>query len=549
MGTHISRVKSVDLDAWTDEHLQSVLRWGNTRANKYWEAKLAPGHVPSEAKIENFIRTKYEAKRWVMDGDIPDPASLDTEGDDDVPLNLVQEKAKLERSALQRASSTSGQPPLPLRRQPQHVDLFDDSTIAPPRANTASPSVSGPPPPPKTDVAPKQSKPGESLLGLDFFGSSQLAPSGRPSSAASNFTGSTAPSRPDLKQSILSLYASGPRQQPHNQAQNTQSTSFGGMPSPPIQQQPQQSSFGGLDDAFSGLSFASPALPLPKQPQQQSKPSPFANLGNVSSQRSTPAAAQVMSPSSTTSGGGFFNTAPKPTQVSSPPPPKPSQAQRSFSSSSGFGGFESAPGLSPVTSSTSKPNTSAGLDDLFDFGAASPPPPPPKPAISPPTQNFNSAFNLSAPAAPGQNKPQPVRNPAQNPAQNPTVSTSSGWANTDAWGSNDAWGTPEPTPAPTINTTSTIKPSPAFPASTNDFGWGDSMSASKPAGLGNGSGGAGKDTFRAPISPPKISADEDFGGWSIAPVNAPGAGSSTAGKKPAGGGFGGSEDLFSNVWE
>lgn len=67
MGTHISRVKSVDLDAWTDEQLQSMLRWGNARANKYvqppsasrlehhidvtdryWEAKLAPGHVPAE---------------------------------------------------------------------------------------------------------------------------------------------------------------------------------------------------------------------------------------------------------------------------------------------------------------------------------------------------------------------------------------------------------------------------------------------------------------------------------------------------------------------
>ena len=34
MGTHISRVKSVDLDSWTDEQLQSMLRWGNTRANK-----------------------------------------------------------------------------------------------------------------------------------------------------------------------------------------------------------------------------------------------------------------------------------------------------------------------------------------------------------------------------------------------------------------------------------------------------------------------------------------------------------------------------------
>jgi stromal membrane-associated protein len=70
MGTHVSRVKSVDLDAWTDEQLQSVLKWGNSRANKsvrgaihrcrspanrlcrYWEAKLASGHVPSEAYVE-----------------------------------------------------------------------------------------------------------------------------------------------------------------------------------------------------------------------------------------------------------------------------------------------------------------------------------------------------------------------------------------------------------------------------------------------------------------------------------------------------------------
>ncbi len=32
-------------------------------------------------KIENFIRTKYESKRWVMDGQMPDPATLDDEDD------------------------------------------------------------------------------------------------------------------------------------------------------------------------------------------------------------------------------------------------------------------------------------------------------------------------------------------------------------------------------------------------------------------------------------------------------------------------------------
>jgi stromal membrane-associated protein len=35
MGTHISKVKSVDLDSWTDEQLQSMLKWGNARANMY----------------------------------------------------------------------------------------------------------------------------------------------------------------------------------------------------------------------------------------------------------------------------------------------------------------------------------------------------------------------------------------------------------------------------------------------------------------------------------------------------------------------------------
>ena len=123
MGTHISRVKSVDLDAWTDEQLQNMLRWGNTRANKFvmsisaeFRGLTSKGigrrslllgtflqkrrfdglhlerrglHICS--KIENFIRTKYDSKRWVMDGGMPDPSTLDTEGDDDVVRHFRSE--------------------------------------------------------------------------------------------------------------------------------------------------------------------------------------------------------------------------------------------------------------------------------------------------------------------------------------------------------------------------------------------------------------------------------------------------------------------------
>lgn len=112
-------VKSIDLDTWTSEQVATVQRWGNRRANAYWEAHLRPGHMPPDqlsnvyrpffahvhthsvttqydlliffelvlpvvytkySKIESFIRSKYESKRWVMDGPMPEPETLDEEG-------------------------------------------------------------------------------------------------------------------------------------------------------------------------------------------------------------------------------------------------------------------------------------------------------------------------------------------------------------------------------------------------------------------------------------------------------------------------------------
>ncbi|KAF4637210.1 hypothetical protein G7Y89_g873 [Cudoniella acicularis] len=497
MGTHISRVKSVDLDAWTDEQLQSVLQWGNSRANKYWEAKLAPGHVPSEAKIENFIRTKYESKRWVMDGGIPDPSTLDAEGDDDVPLSLVKEKQAIVRSNSTKAASGPSQ----VRRAPQ-PDLFAQDDGPPPRASTTGPAAARPGPPPKAEPAPpKQTKPADSLLGLDFFGT-ESPPPARPLSAQA--TPGTQ-SRPDLKQSILSLYATAPRSQPQQQPSHASSGSFGGMQSPMQQSPPaQKNTFGGMNDAFSSLSFSNSASP---GLQSQQKTSAFAGLGNISSHNRTPS---QISPQGPLSGGSFFDTKPatKPAQQ----PPQPS---RGFSSSSGFGAFDSAPGISPGPSTTA----SSGLNDLFDFSTPAAQPAPPKPTIASPTVTQSSVFNLSQPAPP---KPQ---------AQAP-MAAMSGWGNTDAWGSNDAWNSA--TKSPTI-----AKPAQSQ-ASTANFGWGSSGTSLANQSIVPG-GGGGFNTGSS--TQPKVSVDEDFGGWSSA---APATGTGQA--KPAGG-FATSEDLFSNVWE
>ncbi|KAL3962543.1 hypothetical protein ACCO45_004066 [Purpureocillium lilacinum] len=460
MGTHISRVKSVDLDSWTDEQLQSILSWGNARANKYWEAKLAAGHAPSEAKIENFIRTKYELKRWVMDGPMPDPATLDVDGDDDVP------SASPRGALAPEADLIGGDDPIPARA----------STVSP-AANRVAPKAE--------PAAPKATNTKDSLLGLDFLGGSTAPP--RPSSTP----GVTSPggqSRPDLKQSILSLYATAPKPQPqhqpqhHHHASQQQHGQFGGMPSPPMAQQ------GGFNDAFSSLSIGNNA---PRAPAAD----PFAGLGGGSSGRSN---SQTSSSNAFggLSGGSFFDAKP------------------------------SGP-VAPYTNRGPLTRGSAG-SARFHLLQLSPPlrsPPSPRPWVTSLTCHHRSVFNLSSP----QNKP--ATSP---PAAATSASALGGMGMADPWGGNE-WATPAPAPAP----------APAAPAKASP-----ELTKTTSSSLGWGSGGAFASTPIVPGSgggfnpAPKVAADEEFGGWasSAAPAN-------TNAAAPKQSGFGGDEDLFSNVWQ
>ncbi|KAK5166918.1 ARF GAP with effector function(s) [Saxophila tyrrhenica] len=454
MGTHISRVKSVDLDSWTDEQMQSMLRWGNARANRYWESKLAEGHVPNESKIENFIRTKYDSKRWAMDGPVPDPSTLDVPGeggDDDVPLNVVREKVVGDRER-----STSG-------------NARNGSGVLPP--------------------------PG---------GGQRSAPPARPSSTGASTPG--VPGRADLKSSILSLYASKPAAAPQPQPQQQQSQQqqsqqsnasfFGGMQSPPLTSPTQQpsSSFGGMNDAFGSLSFSSPQ-------QSQAKPTPFSNFSPPQGHARQPSASK-----SALSGGSFFDT--KPAAPAKPTQPTHQPREESFGGD--FGDFSSAVSPPPTTTVRSPPAATSNMNNLFDLQSS--PPPPPKPAVQspPPIQpqqqqpkqpNF-SAFNLSQPSA-------PAKQPS--PPQTQT-STFGSLSNMDAWGSNDAWATPEPAqqpqPAPFQSSSSSFnKPAaPAAPMQTEfDSGWGDMTSPAPPA--------ANTTTSAGGFS---VQQDEEFGGWSHA---------------------------------
>uniref|UniRef100_A0A8B9JKZ2 Small ArfGAP 1 n=1 Tax=Astyanax mexicanus TaxID=7994 RepID=A0A8B9JKZ2_ASTMX len=66
LGVHISRVKSVNLDQWTPEQIQSVQSMGNTKARQLYEAHLPDNfrRPQTDQAVEFFIRDKYEKKKY-----------------------------------------------------------------------------------------------------------------------------------------------------------------------------------------------------------------------------------------------------------------------------------------------------------------------------------------------------------------------------------------------------------------------------------------------------------------------------------------------------
>ncbi len=404
----------------------------------------------------------------------------------------------MERSSSHRAASTSST--VTQRRAP-NVDLFgDDAGPAQPRPNTTEPPISHPPVSKEEQTAyHKQAKQGDSLLGLDFFAPPETLPSGGAGSGTRAPKSSSGPSRPDLKQSILSLYSSGPKtagQQPGSGQpgvfdSSLHARSTHGQPS----QQYSQPSTASLAGAFEGLSFSTPHA----QPQP-SKPPPFAGF-------STPVAPTTSS--NVGFGGGFFDPAPK----------AATSTQTSWASPGGFDTMAALKSPAAPVALTQPQSSKSG--DLFDLSG---PPSPPKPADPTSPRNFNAAFNLTT--AKQNTKPQGQANviPVTGSSLNPALSTM------DAWGAADAWSTPD-------KSSSQVPPEKA--------GYMPSLSRNE-ADWGSASGGdTGFGDFGATV--PKVSADEDFGGWSSAAPQATTSSVSNPPSKPAGG-FSG-DDLFSNVWE
>lgn len=69
LGVHISKVKSVGLDSWTEEQISSMQSMGNASAAAKYEANLPENlrfsRPESDNTLEKFIRDKYERKLYL----------------------------------------------------------------------------------------------------------------------------------------------------------------------------------------------------------------------------------------------------------------------------------------------------------------------------------------------------------------------------------------------------------------------------------------------------------------------------------------------------
>lgn len=99
LGVHISKVKSVNLDQWTQEQVQCVQEMGNAKARRLYEAFLPEcfQRPETDQSTEIFIRDKYDRKKY-MDKVIDIQMLRKEKSCDNIPKEpVVFEKMKLKR--------------------------------------------------------------------------------------------------------------------------------------------------------------------------------------------------------------------------------------------------------------------------------------------------------------------------------------------------------------------------------------------------------------------------------------------------------------------
>ncbi|KAF9928400.1 hypothetical protein FBU30_002398 [Linnemannia zychae] len=284
------KVKSVDLDSWTVEQVENMIKWGNEKTNMYWEARLPERNIPNESTsgIDPWIRSKYEHKQFAQKGSLPDPSELGPI-DEALLMELYgkaepdsRSKAHMSRSNDSSSGGFTGMiapppanptrssfPKKPTSSGVQGADLFSIGQRTTPAKAAPAPAQEDffgfNDPIPTSTPAQKASTPAPSSAAQDLF--SMAAPASTPATpAAGTANAAAAPAKTgnsDWKSNIMSLYgAQSSAPKPNNntngfgQLQGMDAFGFGQAPVQQQQQQQQHNPWGN-DDAFGAMQQAS----------------------------------------------------------------------------------------------------------------------------------------------------------------------------------------------------------------------------------------------------------------------------------------------------
>ena len=388
LGVHISRVKSVNLDSWTEEQVSIMQQMGNRKAKLIYEALLPENfrRPQTDSSLEQFIRAKYEHKRYLdrsVPFEMPKPKPLDTS------FLPAQDTSKQRHSAIggigQRASGGGILlPPVPtsghhIQRHHQPQSAPQPVQQSPGTARTATGN--------KSDILgffddDNQSQPNAGRSGLEkgVSGITLTPPEGAakvpPQQQGGTMTHSATTSNLADDLSFLAPAAPSSHPQQHHQR------SVSGFDLMGLGASSNGNGGGNSSDAApnasSNGSSVNDILSLYKQ--QPSQPSLASNFPMYSSasQQGAPAA----QPQSTFhSQFGSFGAAPAPPQMTQA---TMMQNQGGFMGGAGGGAFGGMPQQQqyqqpfPQTSSASQApaappfaSTAAPAFDMFDFGAMS----------------------------------------------------------------------------------------------------------------------------------------------------------------------------------
>ncbi|XP_078016960.1 stromal membrane-associated protein 1 isoform X3 [Epinephelus lanceolatus] len=218
LGVHISRVKSVNLDQWTPEQIQSMVDMGNTRARQLYEAHLPESfrRPQTDQAVEVFIRDKYERKKYYNKEAL---AAAPKERE------KKKEEKKKDADKVEKHNNTKAEcKASPKESTEPAVDLLGlDAPEGGGRGSGGAAPISD-----ELDIfGPMVSNPLPSSNNTQQSGSSTAPPQADPStsSSASSSTSTTTTTKAEEKKllskdSILSLYASSSvASQPQSQQQ------------------------------------------------------------------------------------------------------------------------------------------------------------------------------------------------------------------------------------------------------------------------------------------------------------------------------------------